>query len=118
MRPPDGTSLYDVSDPLHPKFLLKMDIPLGWHSHKVRAQDGIMIVNYEKFRDGAPEFGGGLGIFDVSTPSKPKLISKWQVSTNGGGGVSVPDCFRDQAAATATPNTARIIIKGKARFIS
>jgi hypothetical protein len=87
MRPPDGTSLYDVSDPLHPKFLLKMDIPMGWHSHKVRAQDGIMIVNYEKFREGAPDFGGGLGIFDVSNPSRPKLINKWQVSTTGSGGV-------------------------------
>ena len=49
MRPPEGTSIYDVSDPLHPKFLFRMDVPMGWHSHKVRAQDGIMIVNYENF---------------------------------------------------------------------
>jgi len=87
MRPPEGTSIYDVSDPLHPKFLFRMDVPMGWHSHKVRAQDGIMIVNYEKFRDGAPDFGGGLGIFDVSNPGAPKLINKWRVSSNGGGGV-------------------------------
>ena len=85
MRPPDGTSIYDVSDPKHPRRIAKLDVPLGWHSHKVRVADGIMVVNYEKFREGAPEFGGGLGIFDVSTPSKPRLVNKWRVSGEGGG---------------------------------
>ncbi len=85
MRPPDGTSIYDVADPRNPKLIAKLDLPLGWHSHKVRAANGLMVVNYEKFREGAPEFGGGLGIFDVSTPSKPRLINKWRVSGEGGG---------------------------------
>jgi len=85
MRPPDGTSIYDVADPRHPKLIAKLDVPMGWHSHKVRVANGLMVVNYEKFRDGAPDFGGGLGIFDVSTPSKPKLIRKWRVSGEGGG---------------------------------
>ncbi|HSU43045.1 MAG TPA: hypothetical protein VLN42_02390 [Casimicrobiaceae bacterium] len=85
MRPPDGTSIYDVADPRHPKLIAKLDVPMGWHSHKVRVANGLMVVNYEKFRDGAPEFGGGLGIFDVSTPSKPKLVHKWRVSGEGGG---------------------------------
>ncbi len=85
MRPPDGTSIYDVTDPRNPKLLHRMEVPMGWHSHKVRAQDDIMIVNYEKFREGAPDFGGGLGIFDVKDPSKPKLINKWQVSSRAGG---------------------------------
>jgi hypothetical protein len=85
MRPPDGTSIYDVADPSNPRLLAKLDVPMGWHSHKVRAQDGIMIVNYEKFRDGAPDFGGGLGIYDVSTPSKPRLITKWASGGSGGG---------------------------------
>jgi hypothetical protein len=84
MRPPHGTSIYDVSDPLHPKLLSTIEIPIGWHSHKVRAQDGIMIVNHEKFRDGAPEFGGGLGIYDVSNPAAPRPIAKWRT---GGSGV-------------------------------
>jgi hypothetical protein len=85
MRPPDGTSIYDVVDPKHPKLIAKLDIPMGWHSHKVRVANDLMVVNYEKFREGAPEFGGGLGIFDISTPSKPRLVDKWRVSGEGGG---------------------------------
>ena len=87
MRPPDGTSIYDVADPRHPKLLATLQVPMGWHSHKVRAQNGIMIVNYEKFREGADDFGGGLGIFDVSNPAQPKLITHWKVSNVVGGGV-------------------------------
>ena len=85
MRPPDGTSIYDVADPKYPKLIAKLEVPMGWHSHKVRVANDLMVVNYEKFREGAPEFGGGLGIFDVSTPSKPKLVHKWRVSGDGGG---------------------------------
>ena len=85
MRPPDGTSIYDVADPKHPKLVARLEVPMGWHSHKVRAANGLMVVNYEKFRDGTPEFGGGIGIFDVSTPAKPKLVHKWRVSGEGGG---------------------------------
>ncbi|QWA09265.1 hypothetical protein GTU79_17800 [Sodalis ligni] len=85
MRPPDGTSIYDVSDPRRPRLLHKMEIPLGWHSHKVRVQDDIMIVNYEKFRTGADEFGGGLGIFDVADPERPRLLNKWRVKGKQGG---------------------------------
>jgi len=85
MRPPHGTSIYDVSDPRHPRLLATLEVPMGWHSHKVRAQDGIMVVNYEKFREGAPEFGGGLGIYDVSQPSRPRLISRWMSGGEGGG---------------------------------
>ena len=45
MRPPDGTSIYDVADPKHPKLLAKLDVPMGWHSHKVRVANGMMVVN-------------------------------------------------------------------------
>lgn len=85
MRPPDGTSIYDVADPKNPKLLATLKVPMGWHSHKVRVQDGLMLVNYEKFRDGAPEFGGGLGVFDITKPEAPRLISKWQSGGEGGG---------------------------------
>jgi len=85
MRPPDGTSIYDVADPKHPKLIAKLEVPIGWHSHKVRAANGLMVVNYEKFREGAPEFGGGIGIYDVSNPAKPRLVNKWRVSGEGGG---------------------------------
>jgi hypothetical protein len=85
MNPPAGTSIYDVADPRHPKLLAQVEIPPGYHSHKVRARDGLMIVNHEKQgEDGDAAFGGGLGIYDVSTPSRPTLIRKWRT---GGSGV-------------------------------
>ena len=47
MRPPYGTSIYDVEDPRRPRLLASLEVPIGWHSHKVRVRDGLMIVNYE-----------------------------------------------------------------------
>ena len=38
-----------------------------------------------KFRSGADDFGGGLGIYDVSRPDRPRLISHWKTGTQGGG---------------------------------
>ncbi|MEQ9487868.1 MAG: hypothetical protein RIM72_02610 [Alphaproteobacteria bacterium] len=83
MRPPAGTSIYDISDPKNPKQIHNIVLPEGWHSHKVRVANDIMIVNHEKFREGHPEFGGGLGIYDVSKPSDPKLIHKWETHGKG-----------------------------------
>jgi hypothetical protein len=84
MRPPSGTTIVDVADPRNPKVLTHVPVPDGWHSHKVRVQDGIMIVNHERFGQAAPEFGGGLAIYDVSRPAEPKPITKW---ITGGKGV-------------------------------
>jgi hypothetical protein len=84
MRPPSGTTIVDVADPCNPKVLTHVPVPDGWHSHKVRVQDGIMIVNHERFGQAAPEFGGGLAIYDVTKPAEPKLITKW---ITGGKGV-------------------------------
>jgi hypothetical protein len=83
MRPPAGTSIYDVADPANPRLLATVEMPPGWHSHKVRVQDGIMIVNHERLGQGNPDFGGGVGIYDVSTPSAPKLITKWSTAGSG-----------------------------------
>ena len=83
MRNPHGTTLIDVSDPKHPRPLARLEMPPGWHSHKVRAANGIMIVNHERFGEGAADFGGGLGIYDISNPSKPKQIAKWKTSGKG-----------------------------------
>lgn len=84
MRPPSGTTLVDISDPRKPRVIATIPVPVGWHSHKVRAQDGIMIVNHERFgSDGPIEFGGGLAIYDTSRPSEPKLISKWMTGGKG-----------------------------------
>jgi hypothetical protein len=59
-------------------------VPPGWHSHKVRVANDIMVVNHERQgTEGVAEFGGGLGIYDVSKPSNPKLISKWRTHGKG-----------------------------------
>lgn len=71
--------------PAAPRLLASLEVPIGWHSHKVRTKDGLMIVNYEKFRTGADDFGGGLGIYDVSRPDRPLLIKHWKTGTQGGG---------------------------------
>ncbi|MGE0626520.1 MAG: LVIVD repeat-containing protein [Hyphomicrobiaceae bacterium] len=86
MSAPHGTTIFDVADPSKPRQIAHIEIPAGWHSHKVRVRDGIMLVNHEKLgENGDASFGGGLGIYDVSKPSAPKLITKWKVS--GGRGV-------------------------------
>ena len=79
MSAPNGTSIFDVSDPKKPRALAAIDdMPEGWHSHKVRAANGTMVVNYERLgKDGDPEFGGGLGIYDVTNPAKPVLRTHW-----------------------------------------
>ena len=61
MRNPFGTSIYDVADPSRARQIAQIEMPTGWHSHKVRVANDIMIVNHERFGQGSPEFGGGLG---------------------------------------------------------
>ena len=87
MRNPHGTLIVDVSDPKHPKQLASVEMPTGTHSHKVRVGNGIMITNREILGAGAargevppPGFRGGLGIYDVSNPAKPRHITNWEVS--------------------------------------
>ncbi|MBL9035673.1 MAG: hypothetical protein JNN33_12975, partial [Rhodospirillaceae bacterium] len=84
MRQPTGTSIVDVSDPRNPRLIKRIEMPPGWHSHKVRVANDIMIVNHERQgTEGDTEFGGGLGIYDVSKPSDPKLITKWRTHGKG-----------------------------------
>ena len=84
MRPPNGTTIVDVADPRAPNVLAHVAMPEGWHSHKVRVSDGIMVVNHEKLgQHGDHGFGGGLGIYDVANPAEPKLISKWRTGGRG-----------------------------------
>ena len=54
-RPTSGTSIVDVSDPAKPRLLARIDMPEGWHSHKVRVAGDIMIVNHENFGKTGPE---------------------------------------------------------------
>ena len=84
MRPPSGTTLVDISDPRNPRKIATVEVPPGWHSHKVRARDGLMIINHERFgSDGPAEFGGGIAIYDTTRPEKPTLISKWMTGGKG-----------------------------------
>ena len=84
MRNPGGTTIVDVSDPRQPRTIARIDVPDGWHSHKVRVSGDIMVVNHEKLgTEGDTGFGGGLGIYDVGNPAQPKLISKWRTGGRG-----------------------------------
>lgn len=84
MREPTGTTIVDMSDPRNPRQIARLDMPAGWHSHKVRVANDIMVVNHEKQGDqGDPEFGGGLAIYDVKNPADPRLISKWMTAGRG-----------------------------------
>ena len=38
MRPPYGTSIYDVEDPRRPRLLASLEVPIGWHSQGARAR--------------------------------------------------------------------------------
>ena len=93
MRNPHGTMLIDVKDPKKPKMLAELTLPPGTHSHKVRVKDGIMVTNREilgarglKGEVPPPDFKGGLGIYDVSDPSKPKHITNWETDDKPGPG--------------------------------
>jgi hypothetical protein len=84
MRPPSGTTLVDISDPRKPRHIATIEVPPGWHSHKVRAKDGLMIINHERFgSEGPADFGGGLAIYDTTRPERPELISKWMTGGKG-----------------------------------
>jgi hypothetical protein len=86
MSAPDGTVIYDVRDPTRPKELARLGMITGTHSHKVRVENDLMVINREvnPYQIGAPsDFKGGLGIYDVSNPAKPRRITDWQ--THGMG---------------------------------
>src|SRR5262245_2750828 len=76
VKPPNGTSIIDVSDPAKPRELAQIKVPEGTLSHKVRVENGVMLVNREVFPIGRIDldFKGGLEVFDVSNPSGPKRL--------------------------------------------
>jgi hypothetical protein len=84
MREPTGTTIVDIADPARPVVIGRVEVPPGWHSHKVRVANGLMVVNHERQGQGGdPAFGGGLGIYDISTPSRPELLCKWRTHGKG-----------------------------------
>ena len=81
---PGGTTIVDVSDPQNPQKVWACEVPKGVHSHKVRVANGLMLVNYEAYKAGEGENPqGGLGIYDVSNPRNPKLITFWKCGGKG-----------------------------------
>jgi hypothetical protein len=79
MAAPHGTTIADVSDPARPRTLTEITIPKGMHSHKVRVEHDVMIVNRESHPPGPPaaDFPGGFDIYDVSRPGAPRRITTW-----------------------------------------
>lgn len=87
MRAPHGTSIVDVRDPKNPKVLAELPMPPGTHSHKVRVAGDIMVINQEINNNDknppSPDFRGGICIYDISTPAKPQLLSRWETGGQG-----------------------------------
>src|SRR5262249_49213570 len=79
MKAPHGTTIVDVRDPANPRTLAELTIPPDVHSHKVRVVNDVMLVNREAAPRTTPAGGvrGGLGIYDVSRPDKPREIAFW-----------------------------------------
>ena len=51
MKPPNGTSIIDVSDPRNPRITATIEVGSPWsHTHKVRVVGDIMITNVEQDR--------------------------------------------------------------------
>ncbi len=77
MRPPDGTTILDISDRRNPRVVCRLEVPPNIHSHKVRVDGDLMLVNYEKFRfyEGPETPRGGLKIFDISDRANPREIA-------------------------------------------
>jgi hypothetical protein len=85
MEPGVGTSIADVSDPSNPRLIANVPVAAGFHSHKVRASNGLMLVNRELVdkKAAAPGARGGLGVYDVSNPSRPREIRHWSCDGTG-----------------------------------
>jgi hypothetical protein len=102
MQAPSGTTIVDISDPRQPRILTRIELPQGWHSHKVRVSNGVMIVNHEAAgKGGPPDYRGGLAIYDVKKPAEPKQIGKWETD---GAGVHRYDFDGRYAYVSATVN--------------
>ena len=82
MDPPHGTSVIDVRDPKNPKLVAQIDVPPGIHSHKAAVSDGVMIINHERYENN-DDAQGGLKVFDVSDPSKPRETAFFKAAAKG-----------------------------------
>ncbi|CCJ47972.1 LVIVD repeat-containing protein [Bordetella parapertussis] len=85
MDAPAGTTIVDISDPRHPRQVAHIPIPDGVHTHKVRVENDLMLVNWEcppPYILGE-NFQGGLAIYDVSDSTNPRQICFWKTAGTG-----------------------------------
>ena len=77
VKPPNGTSIIDVSDPAKPRELAQIKVPEGTLSHKVRVENGVMLVNREVFPIGRvdPDFKVALR-FSTSATRQSRRASR------------------------------------------
>lgn len=77
MRPPEGTTIIDISDRRNPKVAYRLQVPPNVHTHKVQVHGELMLVNQEKHRfyEGPEKPEGGLKVFDISVPRNPRQIA-------------------------------------------
>jgi hypothetical protein len=80
---PNGTTIADVSDPKSPRRIAELAMPPGFHSHKVRVGNGIMVINRERTGPESPELKGGIDIYDIADAASPKLITRWETEGKG-----------------------------------
>src|SRR6185437_3868533 len=86
MEAPFGTSTLDVRDPAKPRKVAEIAIPPGFHSHKVRVANELMLVNRElhgRPAEGAATERGGLIVYDVRDPRAPREITRWRCDGSG-----------------------------------
>jgi hypothetical protein len=87
MMAPNGTSIVDVRDPRKPRVLASINVPPGVHAHKVRVVGDVMVTNREiNFADTSrkpDDFRGGIVLHDVSDPTRPREMSRWETEGSG-----------------------------------
>jgi hypothetical protein len=83
----EGTTVVDVRDPANARRVAEFAMPAGTHAHKVRVGNGLMVTNREQNeaddRTPPPDFRGGLAIYDVSDPRRPREITRWETPGKG-----------------------------------
>src|SRR5258705_6177588 len=96
MKAPHGTTLVDVRDPASPQRVATLEVPPGTHSHKVRAANGLMLVNREGHGAGAAGPGGAGGVlgYDVAAPAPPRGLPVWRCGGAGRAPLPLPRPLR------------------------
>jgi hypothetical protein len=82
MGPPWATTLLDVGDPTRPRILSRIEVRPGTHSHKARICGSTLAINVESYGGGGDGMGG-LALFDISDPLRPKETAYFRTGASG-----------------------------------